>query len=128
MTPDEIRQTSPISLCLDNERFVLPAVESEVQRRGLNCNKVIYDNYSDLSQGLSHVELCEGWINQKIKPAVRAFETEIKKRAIDCNSILLIQAQRDNTRALERASRDARWDRFDRYNRWHRYHDRYRYW
>ncbi len=128
MTPAQLQETSPVSLCLDDARFSLPAVSAEVQRRGLNCHQEIYNKYTQASQKLSHVELCNSWMHEKVKSAVQAFDAEIKNRNIDCKAILSIKAQQDNANAIEDANRWSRWDRLDRSRYyWRDPYGRYRY-
>lgn len=110
MTPEQLQKTSAISLCLDSSKYDLPNVEEEIKNRKLNCNKEIYNSSANIALNLPHAELCDGWINGTLKPAVKAFDKEIKKRKINCTEILTIKAQQDSVAAMEAANRQATWN------------------
>lgn len=98
MTPEQVANADPLVLCLDQEKYVVPNVDEAIKQRNINCKSVLTVAYTRIVESQSNYQLCDGNYNSTDALARSVGDREIKKRGIDCSSVLIAKAQNDMNR------------------------------
>lgn len=108
MTAEQLEQATPLTLCTDNETYILPDVQTTIKNRKINCEATLTRAYTGIASGLSNSDLCQTWMSSRDNLASKVVRKEVKSRNIDCPSIVAAQAQVDSVAAMEASNRQAR--------------------